>query len=217
MAARRLPYEYHSGRNLMWGGDTTKRWRDREGEEVGMQIALSPQDYSRLMTLASQLAARKRITSSEAVGLIESAVMDTESVPRRRSVTEFASGMLAVRNRRNDTMGASVFRDPAWDMMLDLLVAAHQGRRVCVSSLCYASGVPNSTALRHIEYLDQIGLVERTPDPEDHRRAYIAATPPAIEQMTKIVARMQDAALVTQPKVAEQRAPPHAMEIVAAV
>jgi len=182
-----------------------------------MQIALSSQDYSRLMTLAGQLAARRRITSTEAVDLIESAVIDAESVPRRRSVTEFASGMLAVRNRCNDTMGASVFRDPAWDMMLDLLVAAHQGRQVSVSSLCYASGVPNSTALRHIEYLDQIGLVERMPDLDDHRRAYIAATPPAIEQMTKIVARIQDAALVAPPMVAEQRAPLHAMEIVAAI
>jgi DNA-binding MarR family transcriptional regulator len=81
--------------------------------------------------------------------------------------------------------------------MLDLLVAAHEGRQVCVSSLCYASGVPNSTALRHIEHLDQVGLVERTPDPEDHRRAFIKATPPAVERMTKIVERLQDAALGT--------------------
>lgn len=172
--------------------------------EMGMQAALSPQDCSRLMTLASGLAARKGISSKQAVDMIEAALLEADNLPRRRSVAEFASGMLAVRSRSNEMVGAQVFRDPAWDMMLDLLVAAHQGRRVCVSSLCYASGVPNSTALRHIEHLDQVGLVERTPDPEDQRRAFISATPDAIDGMTKLVSRMQDAAISTAAKPFEQ-------------
>lgn len=178
---------------------------------MGMQAILSPQDCSRLMKLASTLAARRNISSAEAVDLIETAIAESESVPRRRPVADFACGMLAVRSRRNDAIGADIFRDPAWDMMLDLLAAAHQGRQVSVSSLCYASGVPNSTALRHIEHLDQLGLVERTPDPEDHRRAFIRATDVAIERMTGLLARMQDAAIGTE----RPRPMPHPVEVIA--
>ncbi|MGF7150715.1 DNA-binding MarR family transcriptional regulator [Sphingomonas zeicaulis] len=172
-----------------------------------MQTILSPQDCSRLMKLASTLAARHNVGSAEAVNLIEAALMQAEAAPRRRSIADFAAGMLAVRSRRNDAIGADIFRDPAWDMMLDLLAAAHQGRQVSVSSLCYASGVPNSTALRHIEHLDQLGLVERTPDPEDHRRAFIRATDTAIERMSALLARMQDAA------VGIERTRPHPTEV----
>ncbi|WP_162232724.1 winged helix DNA-binding protein [Sphingomonas sanxanigenens] len=172
-----------------------------------MQTILSPQDCSRLMKLASVLAARRNISSAEAVNLIEAALMEAEAAPRRRSIADFATGMLAVRSRRNEAIGADIFRDPAWDMMLDLLAAAHQGRQVSVSSLCYASGVPNSTALRHIEHLDQLGLVERTPDPEDHRRAFIRATDAAIESMSGLLARMQDAA------IGVERTRPHPTEI----
>lgn len=172
-----------------------------------MQAVLSPQDCSKLMKLASVLATRRNVGSAEAVNLIEAALMEAEAAPRRRSIPDFAAGMLAVRSRRNDMIGADIFRDPAWDMMLDLLAAAHQGRQVSVSSLCYASGVPNSTALRHIEHLDQLGLVERTPDPEDHRRAFIRATDTAIERMSALLARIQDAA------VGVERVTPHPAEI----
>src|SRR3546814_5777917 len=45
----------------------------------------------------------------------------------------------------------ALFGDPAWDMLLDLTAARAEHNRVSVTSLCIASGVPLTTALRWIE------------------------------------------------------------------
>ena len=153
----------------------------------------SLRDSSKLLGMAIRLAERKGVRVTQAVELIEALVDDEAAHERGDAIAVFASNLLAVRSRRNAMIGAQIFRDPAWDMMLDLLVAAHQRRRVSAMSLCYASGAPSSTALRHIEHLCEIGSIERIPDPEDQRRTFIQATPVAIERMEWIVERMRKA------------------------
>ena len=37
------------------------------------------------------------------------------------------------------------------------------------SSLCIASGLPTTTALRRVDGLIESGLIQRAPDPVDHR------------------------------------------------
>lgn len=59
------------------------------------------------------------------------------------------------------------------DMLLDLLSAEFSGDPVTVTSLCAASGVSQTTALRRIDELEGAGLLQRTPDPEDRRRIYV--------------------------------------------
>lgn len=55
-----------------------------------------------------------------------------------------------VRGKFFDSFSEDLFRDPAWDMLLDLTLAHTECRRVSVTSLCIASGVPPTTALRWI-------------------------------------------------------------------
>src|SRR3546814_1843272 len=59
------------------------------------------------------------------------------------------------RSTRTDTLFpyTTLFRsDPAWDMLLDLYLAAERNTRpVSISSLCIASAVPATTALRWIK------------------------------------------------------------------
>lgn len=74
-----------------------------------------------------------------------------------------AAGILASRRRREDLFGANLFADPAWDMLLDLFVEEEKGNSVYVSSLCMASAVPTTTALRWIGTLTEAGLFERRP------------------------------------------------------
>lgn len=166
----------------------------REGTNLGTHMAMSTQDYARVTRLVSMVAERRGVDTAEAIDLIEAAIADSEARPERQSLADFTTAMLAARSRRNETIGAEIFHDPAWDMMLNLLAAAHENRPVSVTSLCNAAGVPSSTALRHIEHLGQLGLVERTPDPDNDCGALIRATAPAVERMTKVVARARDAA-----------------------
>ena len=61
-------------------------------------------------------------------------------------------------------------------MLLELYDADFTGRRISVSSLCFASGVPQTTALRWIKVLEREGQIKRTPDPRDGRRYFVELT-----------------------------------------
>jgi DNA-binding MarR family transcriptional regulator len=78
-----------------------------------------------------------------------------------------------------------LFADPAWDMLLDLTAARVEHVRVSVTSLCIASGVPPTTALRWISQMTDAGLLERIEDETDRRRAFIQLTDKAVEAMSR--------------------------------
>ncbi|MEE4351090.1 MAG: winged helix DNA-binding protein [Pacificimonas sp.] len=99
--------------------------------------------------------------------------------PRERSSSESAAlirDLIRQRRLRADFFPSDLFADPAWDILLDLAAARHEGTKVSVSSLCIAANVPTTTALRWIKALGDAGLLERQPDPGDGRRSFIALT-----------------------------------------
>ncbi|CAO3452494.1 hypothetical protein [Azospirillum argentinense] len=80
-----------------------------------------------------------------------------------------------------------LFEDPCWDMLLDLMINHLQGRRISVSSLCIASGVAQTTALRRISDLHDRGLVRRIADDKDGRRVFIELTEEGVAAMERYV------------------------------
>lgn len=88
-----------------------------------------------------------------------------------------AARLLKVRRKREelfgDLMGKPMFGEPCWDMLLDLYIAWSADRPVSVTSLCVASNVPASTALRAVNMLVERELVTRVPDPLDGRRVHV--------------------------------------------
>jgi len=93
--------------------------------------------------------------------------------------------MLRARRMRADFLPGDLFADPAWDMLLDLLAARLEQERVSVSSLCIASAVPPTTALRWIRTLTDRALVVRRADPMDGRRIFIALADETAEQLMR--------------------------------
>jgi hypothetical protein len=83
-----------------------------------------------------------------------------------------------------------LFEDPAWDMLLDLYAAHLERGQVSVSSLCIASAVPPSTALRWISKMTEDGLFVREPDPFDRRRAFMALSETALDRMNRYFATL---------------------------
>ena len=94
------------------------------------------------------------------------------------------------RHLRGKFFDASMFADPAWDILLDLTAARGEHVRVSVTSLCIASGVPPTTALRWIGQMVDTGLLERVEDEEDRRRAFIALTEKAEDAMARYFAEI---------------------------
>jgi hypothetical protein len=88
-----------------------------------------------------------------------------------------AARLYRSRRRRARHFDPEMFAEPAWDMLLDLFIAKVRGKQMSTLSLCIASEVPETTALRWIGVLERQGLVARHLAEHDHRLRLIALTP----------------------------------------
>ena len=93
--------------------------------------------------------------------------------------------VLNLRKSRNQIFCKALFGEPAWDMLLQLYAAQLEGRTECVTDLCDASGVPQSTALRWISCLEDRKLLRRDHDPRDNRRILVSLTAKGAEAMDR--------------------------------
>jgi hypothetical protein len=98
---------------------------------------------------------------------------------RRMTYAQLARELILERRTREAVLPKELLGDAAWDMLLDLFVASEERKRIFVSSLCIASFVPPTTALRWIGVLVERKLVERSFDKDDRRRSYVSLTPDA--------------------------------------
>lgn len=101
------------------------------------------------------------------------------------TAADLVEGIYRARRLRDDAFGpiAGQFREPTWDILLDLYLAAAKGRPVSVSSACIGSGAPQTTAIRHLALLESAGLVVRTPNPMDNRAGIVTLTEEAIRRV----------------------------------
>jgi hypothetical protein len=98
-----------------------------------------------------------------------------EAIPA--STLAAARTLYADRRRRDELFRLpGMFGEPAWDILLDLFIATHEGRTVSVSSACIGSAVPQTTALRWLRFLEAKELIERESDTHDRRRANLRVT-----------------------------------------
>jgi len=116
-------------------------------------------------------------------------------VPQRKSRPALPSATLVrkiitARRLRARFLYGELFADPAWDMLLDLTAARVEHTRVSVTSLCIASGVPPTTALRWIGQMTEAGLFERVEDDTDRRRAFIRLSDKAADGMARYFAEL---------------------------
>lgn len=116
--------------------------------------------------------------------------LDQERSTRRRSHGYYGYAPLAAQAYREREMRTrffpeDLFGEACWNMLLDLMVQMHKGRQVSVTSACIASRVPATTALRWITVMIDNGLLIRTGDPVDRRRAFVELTPHALNGLSK--------------------------------
>lgn len=104
--------------------------------------------------------------------------------------------VIRARRLRARFFDEGLFADPAWDMLLDLAAARLEGGAVAVSSLCIASAVPPTTALRWIRIMSEQDLLERTADPMDGRRVFIGLSDHVARSMNAYFAAVKEAGLL---------------------
>lgn len=100
-------------------------------------------------------------------------------------VSKLRDAVLA-RTLRNRMFPQGLFSDPAWDMVLDLTLASIEHRQISISSLCIASNVPTTTALRCIKALVEHGIIEIEADSKDRRRKIVNISQHTFDIMMKL-------------------------------
>lgn len=123
-----------------------------------------------------------------------SAAFENPALPEAHSPGTLAERFIRLRRKRDSIFGDRLFADPAWDMMLDLYQASKKDARpISVTSLCIASAVPNTTALRWMDALVQKGLLTRHADERDGRRTFVSLTEEALRKMDEVLGFWVDA------------------------
>ena len=110
---------------------------------------------------------------------------------------QFVRRVIAARNARRRFFDGDLFADPAWDILLELYALQCEQQRTSVSKLCLAAAVPTTTALRWIDKLHSIGLIERDADPLDARRIWVALSVEGSEAMKSYLLELGQAAAVS--------------------
>lgn len=117
---------------------------------------------------------------------------DTRSgcgAPERLTVALSWVGAFAAREK---AIGADLFSDPAWHMLIDLYINHCRKRRVSVSDLCIASQTPATTALRWISVLERRDLIQKVADPADGRRWFVSLTATGLRKIEKALDMTSD-------------------------
>jgi hypothetical protein len=80
---------------------------------------------------------------------------------------------------------SDLFGEPAWDMLLYLLIAAHEQRQVTATNACAAAGAPTSTALRWLHTMQKREIIVWETDPGDQRRSFVRISAAAFADLNR--------------------------------
>lgn len=111
------------------------------------------------------------------------------SDPRLAPAAAAARAAYRLRGLRNDALGQDLFSDPAWDILLDLFIAACDGQRLSVSAVCVGARCPSATALRYLTLMMEADWIYRVADTSDGRRFYVVLRPKTMDRMLTMLER----------------------------
>lgn len=104
---------------------------------------------------------------------------------------ETVDALIVARGLRTRYFESDLLFDPVWSMLLDLFWSELNQQEVSVSSLCLASGVANTTALRYVDIMEEREMISRYPDEQDRRRTFIRLTDKTRESLAEYFSRIQ--------------------------
>lgn len=91
-------------------------------------------------------------------------------------LAQTAMRMRRVAQQRTRHISPEFLGEPHWEMLLELFIQFAGGAKVSTKSLCIVSGVPDTTALRMIDRLEEACLVERSVSSQDRRVTLVTLT-----------------------------------------
>lgn len=118
---------------------------------------------------------------------------ETAETPQQYSNTQLiarAEQLLAWSRFKAKTLslGSGLFADSCWNMCLDIYICDLKEEQITVSSIAHSSGIPMTTAMRYINVMAEELLLEKTPNPSDHRMIFVSTSAACKEKISAILA-----------------------------
>lgn len=83
-----------------------------------------------------------------------------ERVGQGTSLPDMVRRLYEERRERDRCFPPGLFGEPAWDLILALFIARHEGRAMSVRAACEAAGAAKTTGRRLLARLEQSGMIE---------------------------------------------------------
>ncbi len=110
-----------------------------------------------------------------------------------RNALELAKKAVLIKKQiamRKKYLPEALLGEPTWNMLLELFCQFAGGARVSTKSLCIAAECPESTALRHIERLEEAGLIRRFRSQTDARVTLAELTKQGVVGVGRVLERI---------------------------
>lgn len=105
----------------------------------------------------------------------------------RSNLVSLAKKIKEVRAARSLVFAPELFGEPAWDLLLALYIAEGDQFRLKVTAASNISNVPETTALRWLSSLHELGLLEYKLNPTDARSRYVALSDAGVAMMDQML------------------------------
>ena len=99
---------------------------------------------------------------------------------------EYFEALLRQRRARDRYFGTTLFGEPAWDIMLELMIARIDGRELKISELGAASYAPGIATRQYVDALGEAKLVETYQDVDHLGDCYLALSSEAARRMAEL-------------------------------
>jgi DNA-binding MarR family transcriptional regulator len=99
-----------------------------------------------------------------------------ECITQDSDLYSVALGLLRLRKDMAKHFAKGIFRDEAWDVFLNLYIAAAEGRDIVVKEALLLVERPSTSAARLLARLERADLIEREPGALDRRQTIIRLT-----------------------------------------
>jgi|GEM_PF-2552632 len=152
---------------------------DEEPSQAGPALTLWNL-YDRLTRLAQDLTQATEQAGDDHASPAVTAV--TEAMAPR----EYFEALLRVWRAREQPSGISMSEEPAWEIMLELMLARIEERELRISELSAGQIPAHSNIARFVDTLVESRLVERFANAEDEEDDYLSLSSEAARRMAEL-------------------------------